>query len=124
VTLGDAPIATITIDEFADTDFWRPADEVRSALYVHRMAVSREYTGLGVGSAMLDWASTYAMARNRRYLRLDAWRSNLALREYYRDQHFTLVRICRRQDRGSGALFQRPTDLELHQGPTLNTPVQ
>lgn len=110
---------TITVDMFADTDFWRRDDDVRSALYVHRMAVSRDLAGVGLGSAMLDFAGRLAESSGRMFVRLDAWRTNAKLHDYYLKQGFELVRIEDLPHRGSGALFQRPATWTVG-GPRLD----
>jgi ribosomal protein S18 acetylase RimI-like enzyme len=112
--------ATITVDAFADADFWKQGDGVRSALYVHRMAVSRDLSGIGLGSAMLDFAGGLAVAAGKELLRLDAWRTNTALHDYYKGQGFELVRIEHFTHRGSGALFQRPAWVCQSSGPRLD----
>jgi GNAT superfamily N-acetyltransferase len=101
-------VGTITVDERADPEFWRPGDNPPAALYVHRMIVRRGFAGQGIGKILLDWADKLASARGRWLLRLDAWQSNKALHRYYESQGFSQVRILRFEHRGSGALFQRP----------------
>ncbi|MFI8069815.1 GNAT family N-acetyltransferase [Streptomyces sp. NPDC086033] len=103
------PIATFQMDAFADPEFWTPADEPDSALYMHRMAVSRRAAGGGVGGTMLDWAGDRAAAQGKRWLRLDAWKDNEGLHRYYKAVGFTLLRIVDLPHRRSGALFQRPS---------------
>ncbi|WP_405193691.1 GNAT family N-acetyltransferase [Streptomyces anulatus] len=103
------PIATIQVDDFADFEFWTPADRPDAALYVHRMAVTRTNSGSGVGSLLLDWASERAARQGKRWLRLDAWKDNQKLHQFYKDAGFTLVRVVDLPHRRSGALFQRPT---------------
>jgi GNAT superfamily N-acetyltransferase len=104
----DRVIATITVDQFADADFWRENDDIRDALYVHRMAVARDEAGIGLGSAMLDWAGGRAERFRRSWLRLDAWSTNDKLHFYYEQLGFTMVRNTPVEGRGSGALFARP----------------
>ncbi|MDT0455384.1 GNAT family N-acetyltransferase [Streptomyces sp. DSM 41527] len=101
------PIGTITVDDHADPEFWATEDRPDDALYVHRMAVTRKASGAGVGAFMLDWASKRATDAGKTWLRLDAWRTNEGLHEYYRSQGFTMVRIVSLDHRKSGALFQR-----------------
>ncbi|MBE1877467.1 GNAT family N-acetyltransferase [Myceligenerans pegani] len=101
-------VATTTLDDFADPEFWTANDDPDDALYVHRMVVRRSAAGNGLGTAILDWASAYTAASRRTWLRLDAWRSNTRLQDYYRTQGFTHVRTVELPHRGSGALFQRP----------------
>ncbi|MER6460268.1 GNAT family N-acetyltransferase [Streptomyces sp. NPDC001228] len=103
------PIATIQVDAFADPEFWTYEDDPTSALYVHRMAVSRDASGIGVGGRLLDWAAGHAASKGRRWLRLDAWKDNEGLHDYYTNAGFTLVRVVDLPHRRSGALFQRAT---------------
>lgn len=100
-------VATITVDELADTDFWYHDDEPLDALYVHRMAVARAEAGQRLGSAMLDWAAHRAELSRRGWLRLDAWRTNGALHVYYKNLDFEHLRTETVDGRGSGALFER-----------------
>ncbi|MFJ4850724.1 GNAT family N-acetyltransferase [Streptomyces sp. NPDC088733] len=101
------PVATVQVDDFADPEFWTIDDAPGDALYVHRMAVRRTVAGKGVGAELLDWAAEYATTRGKSWLRLDAWKDNEALHNYYRSTGFTLVRIVDLPHRRSGALFQR-----------------
>lgn len=103
------PIATLQVDDFADPEFWTPDDAPETALYLHRMAVSRESAGSGVGARILDWAANHAAAQCKRWLRLDAWKDNEGLHRYYKTAGFSLVRIVDLPHRKSGALFQRAT---------------
>lgn len=100
-------IGTITITEKADPDFWRQEDDPSSALYINRMAVRQDYAGRSLGAEMLEWATQEAKARGKTWLRLDAWRTNEALHNYYRAQGFDLVRTEKQPHRRSGTLFQR-----------------
>ena len=115
---GDAVVATITVDEWADADFWCHTDRVRDALYAHRMAVARSHKGRGLGSALLDWASELAEQQHRAWVRFDAWSTNDALHRYYKGLGFEMVRNVPVEGRGSGALFQRPA-VERGGGPRL-----
>jgi GNAT superfamily N-acetyltransferase len=112
-------VATVTLDGYADPDFWTAADQPASALYVHRMVVARAAAGAGLGSALLDWAGAQAEATGKQWLRLDAWRTNQRLRAYYEGEGFALVRVVDLPHRRSGALYQRPAGARLHRGPPL-----
>lgn len=104
----DGPVATITLDGHADPDFWTPADDPASALYVHRMIVRRPAAGAGLGAGLLDWAAARSVRAGRRWVRLDCWKTNQPLRRWYEAQGFVLVRVVDLPHRGSGALYQRP----------------
>jgi GNAT superfamily N-acetyltransferase len=109
---GDSVTATMTVDDHADAEFWTPEDRPDEALYVHRMIVARAARGRDLGGLMLDFATEVAAEAGKRWLRLDAWRSNVALQNYYLGKGFTHVRTVDLPHRGSGALFQRPTGVE------------
>jgi GNAT superfamily N-acetyltransferase len=113
------PVATITVDQHADPQFWTPADQPDDALYVHRMVVRRQAAGRELGSALLDWAAGRAERTGRRWLRLDAWRTNQALGDYYTARGFRLVRVVDRPDRRSGALYERAAWVRFGRGPDV-----
>lgn len=100
-------VGMFALDEYADPEFWTDSDEPKSALYIHQMIVSRDSSGRDLGAVMLDWASDQAARTGRTWLRLDAWRTNTALHDYYRRHGFEHVRTITLPWRGSGALFQR-----------------
>jgi ribosomal protein S18 acetylase RimI-like enzyme len=97
----------VTIDTFADPEFWTKDDNPDDAVYVHRMIVQRAFGGRGLGKVMLLFAETIASRAGRHWVRLDAWSTNSSLHAYYRSLGFEHVRTLRFQHRGSGALFQR-----------------
>ncbi|MFC3384713.1 GNAT family N-acetyltransferase [Couchioplanes azureus] len=101
-------VGMMTVDEFADPEFWAADDDPSDALYVHRMVVARSASGNNVGGKLLDEADKLAATRGKRLLRLDAWRTNEPLHAYYARQGFDAVRVVNLRHRGSGALFQRP----------------
>jgi GNAT superfamily N-acetyltransferase len=112
------PIGTITLDTNAEPQYWTPEDEPNNALYIHRMVVEETGRGEEIGSALLDWAGERAETMGRRWLRLDAWRSNRALHRYYQDRGFELVRTVP-DPSGSGACFQRPASVRIGRGPAV-----
>lgn len=116
---SDTIVATITINEYADPEFWKPDDDSGDALYVHRMAVARTAAGHEIGSALLDWAARQAVDTGKKWLRLDAWANNTELHNYYRRRGFQHVRTLHFSHRGSGALFQRPATVQFSTGPRL-----
>jgi GNAT superfamily N-acetyltransferase len=116
---GGRAIGTVTIDDCADEEFWRPEDDPDNALYLHRMVTIREVAGREIGSALLDWASRRAASLGKRWVRLDAWRSNSGLYRYYTERGFELVRTVELPHRTSGALFQRQAGVSFEQGPSV-----
>lgn len=115
------PIATITVDDHADPEFWPTDDDPADALHVHRVIVARAAAGQGLGAALLDWASERAAAAGRKWIRLDAWSTNEQLHRYYHDRGWQHVRTLVLTHRGSGALFQRPAGSRTGFGPPIIT---
>jgi GNAT superfamily N-acetyltransferase len=116
---SDAVAATITVDTNEPVDLneqpvWPEHERHRSALYVRRVIVGRRYAGLGLGTALLDWAADMAKRdHNAAVIRIDLWTTNTDLHAYYETQGFV-----RRQGRHpqelanypSQALFEREVD--------------
>ncbi|HEX3923940.1 MAG TPA: GNAT family N-acetyltransferase [Streptosporangiaceae bacterium] len=103
------PAATITADPDPDP-YWPQPQRGEPAVYVHRMVVSRAYSGLDLGAELLNWAGRKAWRDHRAYwLRASAWTTNHRLHDYYTGQGFTR---CRRgvddASYPAAALFQRP----------------
>jgi ribosomal protein S18 acetylase RimI-like enzyme len=56
---------------------------------VHSLAIRRPVAGRGLGLRMLRWAERMAAAAGKRYVRLDCWGENAALRRYYERAGYT-----------------------------------
>jgi ribosomal protein S18 acetylase RimI-like enzyme len=87
--LGDAVVATLT-HTFVDLAVWGPDDG--RASYVHRLAVSAECRGSGLGPQLLAWAGETGRERGRSLLRLDTLHENARLRAWYEGSGFVHVR--------------------------------
>jgi GNAT superfamily N-acetyltransferase len=59
-----------------------------AALYLHRLASSRR----GAGALLIRWSRVVALWRCKRWLRLETWNENRALRGYYESQGFRHVK--------------------------------
>jgi GNAT superfamily N-acetyltransferase len=102
------PVATITVDRWADPEFWQDTSE--DAGYVHRLAVRRPWAGQGIGATLLSWAGRRVAATGGKWLRLDCMRGNKALHGYYEGLGFEHVRDVELGHRISGSLFQRAAE--------------
>lgn len=102
----DQVVATVTLNG-PDRDFWDPTDDPDDASYLYKLIVARHTAGTGLGDAILNWASQRAADHGNRWLRIDVWRDNQALQDYYLRRGFNHVRTVHRDWRKSGALFQR-----------------
>lgn len=86
---GDTVCGAVTLVE-SDPLVWGPDD--RKALYLHRLVSSRHAAGRGAGALLIRWARVVATWRCKRWLRLETWNENRALRGYYESQGFRHVR--------------------------------
>ena len=116
---GTIAAGTITIDPDdpvgpAGNYVWPAYRRLERALYVRRVITRRRsHAGLGLGTALLDWASWTAQRKiGTPLIRIDVWTDNWDLHDYYRRQGFVL---CEFRDPGavpgypSRALFERRT---------------
>lgn len=101
------PVATIAADADGDTDFWTPGQLKVPAWYVSKLAASRE-APRGTGTMLLRWAVDKAWREHMTVVRLDVWRTNTQLQDYYRRQGWSPMGIVERAWRKSGALFEYP----------------
>jgi GNAT superfamily N-acetyltransferase len=103
------PAATITADPDHDP-YWPQDDRTDSSVYIHRLVVSRQYAGAGLGAALLDWAGRTAWAEYAaQWIRVSAWTTNRRLHAYYRRQGFSLCGFHADDGYPSAARFQKPT---------------
>ena len=100
-------VATVRADPDADPDFWTPAEAGELSLYVSKLARTPSAPG-GAGAMLLRWVTDHAAELGYTWVRLDAWRTNTALKRYYLDRGWTYLRTVEAPRRRSGALFQRP----------------
>jgi len=115
---GDLAVATITVGDEVPLvapgiPVWPPCALTEKAIYVHRVIVRRSYAGLGLGAALLDWATEFGLRTlGTPLLRIDVWTDNRALHDYYLRQGFTFIEIRSAEDLPdypSRALFERRT---------------
>ena len=106
------PIAVIALSRFGDIDFWSPAELAEPAVYVSKAAVLRRAAGRGIGAMLLRWAVDHTAAEGIDRVRLDVWKTNEALQDYYRRQGWRYLRTVEAEGRNSGALFCRPAELD------------
>ena len=84
--MGETAAGTLKLQE-SDPLIW-PDVEADEALYLHRLAVRRQFAGGQLSRALLDYAAVLARHTGRRYLRLDCDASRVRLRELYRSMGF------------------------------------
>jgi len=85
---GKDLVATFGLD-WEDERIWGVQPPV--AGYIHRLATKNTVHGLGIGKAVIDWATAEVAKNGRQYLRLDSDARNTKLCAYYEGQGFKLV---------------------------------
>jgi GNAT superfamily N-acetyltransferase len=107
---GSTAVATLTARRAGNPRLWTIVERCDAALYLHRLVVSRDYAGKGIGAAFIDWAANEAaIGHDCRLSRIDVWTTNTALHEYYRQIGFKFLRFADNcEDYPSAALFERP----------------
>ena len=73
-----------------DEIYWSDADH-QGTLYLHKLAVRRNFAKRGVSSFMLEQAIQFARDRGKKFLRLDCDAHRPELNRLYRDFGFTYV---------------------------------
>jgi ribosomal protein S18 acetylase RimI-like enzyme len=73
--------------QWQDKFFWKEQENNQSG-YVHRLAISRSYSGKGLGKLLLDWAGQHIKANGKTYIRLDCMTDNESLNNYYKGLGF------------------------------------
>ncbi|MFJ5026103.1 GNAT family N-acetyltransferase [Streptomyces goshikiensis] len=109
----DTVLGTVTL-ALPDVDFWRTPDAPDDAFYVGKLITARAAKGTKLGGRILDWVGRRAAAAERSFVRLDVWRTNGALQDYYLAEGFTHVRTEAPAHRLSGWMAQRPAGLAMH----------
>jgi hypothetical protein len=110
--------ASVTIARVANPSVWpksvceseRPdAPKRQRAVYLHRLVTARKYAGGGLGWDLIDWAGKLAASQYQaECIRIDVWRTNAGLHEYYMKRGFISCGFCTDENYPSGALFEKP----------------
>jgi GNAT superfamily N-acetyltransferase len=110
---GNIPAATVTITPRMNPAVWSAAqctcNLAERAVFVHRLIAARKYAGLGLGAKLIDWAGLRGQhLYGAKWIRIDVWRTNQQLHEYYRQRGFEPCGFCADPAYPSSALFQKP----------------
>ncbi|WP_449479347.1 GNAT family N-acetyltransferase [Streptomyces abikoensis] len=116
----DGLLATVTLAP-PDRDFWHESDSPGSAVYIAKLITARQAKGKRLGGRILDWAGAVARDSGLPWIRLDCWRDNKALQDYYLRAGFRHVRTEAPAHRLSGWMAQRPASVVLHPELALGT---
>jgi GNAT superfamily N-acetyltransferase len=95
ILIDDKPAASVVLQENQRNQSWECVDgkERKEALYIHWLAVNREWAGKGLPKVVLDLAIREAKKRGYKLIRLDTIASQPKLRKVYDDLGFKAVHI-------------------------------
>jgi ribosomal protein S18 acetylase RimI-like enzyme len=117
---GSTPAATLTLDTEPEPDLWTDAELQEPCMHLHKVIVSREYAGQGLGSRLVDWASDRTAQSGGTWVRINVWSTNTGLQAYWTQQGFQHVRTVAGGGVGgagvAGWLGQRPADRNQRHG--------
>ena len=72
-----------------DHTLWEDADTA-SAIYLHRLAINRDFAGEQLGTKMMGWVETGILLKGKACIRLDCVANNPALNTFYQRQGYQL----------------------------------
>jgi ribosomal protein S18 acetylase RimI-like enzyme len=79
----DQGIACVFSSAYNDALVWDDKDNVPS-LYLHRIVTNPLFRGKGFVKQIITWAKEYARSKGKIFVRLDVFKDNQKLNEYYR----------------------------------------
>lgn len=94
VLQGDTVIGTVCVliePEEWDHHIW-PDTNLEDSVMIHRLAVSRDFAGMGIGKHIITWVENgLQFPSAKKYIRLDCVGDNEKLNAYYVSQGFEKV---------------------------------
>ena len=97
------PAACMALTDY-DPTYW-PEIPKGKALYLHKLAVKREYAGRGCSKELIDYAKALAYKNNIPSIRLDCNRHRTRLRAIYEKEGFVCVKEKTLSDKYEVALY-------------------
>lgn len=107
---GPTPIATFALDRDLDPEFTAAGYRPGAALNLHRMAVTRERAGKGIGPLVLDWVTDRTARAELPYVWANINRRAVPLQNWYARHGFNHMGTVTSTGRKSGSLWCRPAE--------------
>lgn len=83
----DGQIAGVVRFQLSDERFWPDASQ-DDAVFLHRLAVRRNFAASRVSTALIEWAANRAASLGRKWLRIHCDAARIKLRTFYERQEF------------------------------------
>ncbi len=95
ILVENKPAASVVLQENERNQSWECVDgkDKKEAIYIHWLAVNREFAGKGLPKTVLDLAINEAKKKGYKLIRLDTIASQPKLRKVYNDLGFIAVHI-------------------------------
>jgi ribosomal protein S18 acetylase RimI-like enzyme len=90
ISIG-SEIACVFSVLYSDSLIWKELDK-NDAVYLHRIATSKDHKGKNLIVSVRDWAIEHARQSGKRFVRMDTWGNNVNMRDYYIRHGFTFLK--------------------------------
>jgi ribosomal protein S18 acetylase RimI-like enzyme len=90
-------VACVWATTFTDPLIWEERND-DPAVYIHRIATNPDCRGKNLVLQIVEWAKEYAIANNKKYIRLDTVGENKGLIKHYQYCGFTFLGLFKLQN--------------------------
>lgn len=87
-------IAGVWATTFSDPQIWENRNS-DPAVYIHRIATNPDFRGQNLVQKIVEWGKQYALANNKRFIRLDTVGDNQGLISYYKKCGFDFLGLSK-----------------------------
>ncbi len=95
--LIDNKVACVWATTFDDAQIWEKRN-VDSSIYLHRIATNPNFRGRNLVREILKWAKKFAIANDKKYIRMDTVGNNPGLINYYEKCGFDFLGLVKLKD--------------------------
>jgi len=85
-------IACVWATTFDDPDIWEERND-DPAVYIHRIATNPNFRGKNLVNTIVNWSIEYAIANNKKFVRLDTVGENKGLIDHYTKCGFDFLEL-------------------------------
>ncbi len=96
--IKERPVGIAILDG-EDKTYWSE-DKKGEALYLHKIAIEREFASKGIPQTIIESAAKHAQQKGCRYLRLNCWQRPVLVQLYWQCGFVEVYRRAAKDDRG------------------------
>lgn len=78
----------------SDAQIWGKRNQ-ESAIYIHRIATSKNFRGRNLVCEIVEWSKQYALKNNKNFVRMDTVGENVGLINYYKKCGFDFLGLSK-----------------------------